>query len=162
MGPQPNWSTIGNRLKWLREVVLGQSTRDFVRELKKRGVDISSHSTVLRCEDGTLAPDADYLRAILEMTGKDATWLLMGGDNPERLIPGMAEQVLVEVRKRLIELHEMTTEPLPEPVPELSRGSKHSAGRDASDAEDAASKLREQAPVKRPVPGKSQRRRKSI
>lgn len=84
MGPAGRLDTLGSRLKFVRENVLGWSTRRAQQELSANGVDIESHSTVLRYEKDQRVPGADYVAVLARMAGVSADWLLTGEGSRQR------------------------------------------------------------------------------
>lgn len=78
MGPVPELDTLGKRLRFVRDSLLGLSARKAQEELKSAGVDVDSHSTVLRYEADKRTPGADYVLFFVQRAGVDAHWLLTG------------------------------------------------------------------------------------
>lgn len=78
MGPPDELDTLGARLKYVREKVLRWSARKAQRELSASGVDIESHTTVLRYEKDERVPGADYVTILAVRAGVTTDWLLTG------------------------------------------------------------------------------------
>lgn len=84
MGPVDTHETLGARLKYVREKVLGWSARKAQQELSASGVDIESHTTVLRYEKDRRVPGADYVAVLAERAGVTTDWILTGTGPRER------------------------------------------------------------------------------
>lgn len=114
MGPEPGLDTLGARLKYVREKVLGwTSSRRAQEELKRAGLDIGSHTTVLRYERGERVPGADYVAELCARANISADWLLTGRGPRERPPSGAqdpyregAAAAITAMFERLLEIAE--------------------------------------------------------
>lgn len=83
--------TLGERLKHVRENVLGISQAKLAARLEESGVpDGTTNVSVMRYEKGDREPSAEYVRALAALAGVDAGWLLTGEGEEAR--PSEAEE----------------------------------------------------------------------
>lgn len=85
METAPNGSSLGARLKWVREERLGLKLREMAKRLTEEGQAVT-HVTVARYEDNGKdgrVPGADYVQAVAKLAGVDGGWLLTGAGSPD-------------------------------------------------------------------------------
>ena len=75
--PDDTWRAVGERLRELREKDLRMSARELQEELRRRGVQVDSHTTILRYERGRV-PRADYVLELARLAGVSPSWVLSG------------------------------------------------------------------------------------
>lgn len=111
MGPEVPLTTLGERLYYVRKHLLGWSSRRAQEELKRAGIDIDSHSTVLRYESGERIPGADYIAELCNRSNISADWLLTGeglryrqrADGADPYRQG-AQHAIEEIFRRLLDI----------------------------------------------------------
>jgi len=72
-------TTLGERLKYVREQLLQLSQADLAgRLVAEGGLSGITNVSVMRYEKGLRMPGADYVRAVAQVAGLDLAWLLTG------------------------------------------------------------------------------------
>lgn len=71
---------LGDRLKYLREDVLGLSVEQLRDRLRQHepAPKGASHGSISRYERGERMPGVDYVRVLAEMTGQSLEWIIFG------------------------------------------------------------------------------------
>lgn len=147
MGLPTDLPTIGARLKFAREEIAGLSTVKLAEALKGQGLEAGEGAeapSVTRYENSDRTPKLEWISAFARATGVPLDWLVLN-----RTSPGEAGYVIERMRRLLDELESRPA------------GDRLALGQAAIAAADAAAGLRELAPEKPQVPGKSRRHRKS-
>lgn len=103
-------TTLGERLRWVRENVLRLSTHGLAEKLEAEEVDDSSNASVTRYEQGKRVPKVEYVAAIAQMAGVSLDWIVLN-----RQPQSEAERVLQQVREVLLPMPRELFKPLPRP-----------------------------------------------